>query len=200
MRIAVLVSAAGFAAGATAAEGQPAPSQETHVIVGAALGSGSARFKQNGRTVSFEDFLQGSSDKTPLLAVKVVSVGIGLTPNLYAGLDLSGVAQEGSIPGNSNYLQISNYFAALSYFPWDTGLFLKGGGGVSTFTIDVGSQSVRATGAGALLGAGYALKLSGSHHLTLSFEQTWQWYSSSDPNKPDSSQTSVFYLGYLYRI
>jgi hypothetical protein len=212
MRIAVLFVASGFAAYAIAAEAQTAGEAgststtggTTRVIIGGGLGGGfGARFKKNGQTVTFEDTFQGASDKTPLVAVNVATFGIALKPGFYVGLDLSGMAQAGKIAGISTAVQVTNYLAAVTWFPWETGLYLRGGAGLAGFvqTTNVnGSQTTeRANGLGLLVGVGYALRLSGAHHLTLTAVQTWQSYGGSGATKPDSSQVGAVYLGYLYQ-
>jgi hypothetical protein len=209
LRAALLVLAAGLAP-SVFAQGQPEgapgipPEERTQVFAGAGLGGGfGARSKTNGRTVTFDDQLQGATDKTPLVAIKLASFGIALKPGLFAGIDLSGIGQSGKVGGNNTHLQITNYFAALTYFPWETGLFLRGGAGLSTFvqTTNVsGSQTTeRSGGLGFLVAAGYALQLTGAHHLTLTVEQTWQSYGGSSATKPSSSQAGAAYLGYMWR-
>jgi hypothetical protein len=213
IRAAALVSAASFAASAIAAEGgteaaslaasaAPGPPSEekAKAFVGVGVGTGTARYKVNGTTKSFSDTLQGSVDESPFIAVKVVTFGIAVKPNLFAGADLTGVAQSGTNTNtDTNTLQISNYFASLTWFPWETGLFLKGAAGVSSFFIASGSQSDRSWGLGALVSAGFALRISGAHHLMLSAEQGWQTYWGSSATKPDSSLYNAAYLGYLWR-
>jgi hypothetical protein len=214
MCAAALVSAAGFAACAIAAEGateiagpaagapaQATPSEEkTKAFVGVGVGTGTARYKVNGTTKSFSDSLHGSSDESPFIAVKVVTFGVEVKPNLFAGADLTGVAQSGTDTNTgTNTLQISNYFASLTWFPWERGLFLKGAAGLSSFFIASGTQSDRSYGLGALVSAGFALRISGAHHLMLSAEQGWQTYWKSSETRPDGSQYNAFYLGYLWR-
>ena len=60
-------------------------------------------------------------------------------------------------------------------------------------------EPTRACGFGFLLGAGFALQLTGAHHVTLTAEQTWQSYGGSSSTKPDSSQFTSVFLGYLYK-
>jgi len=187
--------------GATTSEGK------TRVIIGAGLGGASgAKYKVNGQTVSFKDRFQGSPDDTSIVAVKVATFGIALKPGLYAGLDLTGIAKAGNVPQagapltlEKTYLQITDYFGALTWFPWESGLFLKAGAGISTFGITTDSNNTRATGFGLLLGAGFALQLTGAHHLTVSAEQAWQSYGGSSSTKPQSSQFASVFLGYLYK-
>ena len=200
------------AAPALAQESQPqaegaAPSGETtRVIIGAGLGGASgAKFKVNGQTVTFKDRFQGSTDDTSVVAVKVATFGIALKPGFYAGLDLTGIAKGGNVPSGpgqqqKTYLQITDYFGMLTWFPWESGLFLKAGAGISTFGLAVeNGTTTHASGVGLLLGAGYALNLTGNHHLTLTVEQAWQSYGGSSATKPDGSQFASVFLGYLYK-
>ena len=209
MRISVLlVAGMSFVAPVLAAEGQtegsaPAePSQErTKVFAGAGLGGGfGARAKFNGRSVSFDDQLRGTTDKTPLVAVNVASFGIAMRPGLYAGIDLSGFGQSAKLlNGDRSSIQVTNYFAALTWFPWESGLFFRGGAGLSQFVSTVGSTTEHSGGLGFLVAAGYALQLTGAHHLSLTVEQTWQSYGGSSVTKPDSSQIGAVFLGYMWK-
>jgi len=141
-----------------------------------------------------------TTDKTPLVAVNVASFGIAMKPGLYAGLDLSGFGQSGTaLNGDKRSLQITNYFAALTWFPWESGLYLRGGLGLSQFVSTAGSTTEHSGGLGFLVAAGYALQLTGAHHLTLTVEQTWQSYGGSSATKPDSSQIGAVFLGYMWR-
>jgi hypothetical protein len=192
---AVLASAAGLAAPAAAAP----PEETAHAFIGAGLGSGSASYKVNGTTVTFNDRLQGSNDESPFIAVKVVSAGYEVRRTLYAGLDLTGVTQSGTVATNKTNLQISSYLGTLTWFPWEKGLFLKAGAGLASLFISSGSQSERSWGPAFLLSAGFALRLTGAHHLTFSAEQGWQWYSGSGATSPDNSQYSAGFIGYMWR-
>lgn len=213
IRAAALVSAASFAACAVAAEGgtesaspaasagppqAPPPEETIKAFIGTSFGSGTARYTVNGNTVSFSDQFQGSSDETHLIAVKVVSFGIAVSPKLYAGMDLTGLTQSGTVGTSKTNLQLSNYFASLTWFPWERGLFLKGAAGVSSLFKGVGSESERSNGLGVLVSAGYALRVHGAHHLTFSAEQGWQTYWGSGDAKPDSSQYNAAYVGYMW--
>jgi hypothetical protein len=204
VRVAFLAFAAAFAAAAFAQgqpEGAPAPEQRTKVFAGAGLGGGfGARFKRNGNTVTFDDALQGTTDKTSLVGVNVATFGIAMAPGLFAGIDLAGFGQTGTaLNGDKTALTITNYFAALTYFPWESGLFLRAGAGLSSFVIKAGSTTDHANGLGFLVAAGYALQLSGAHHLSLTVEQTWQSYGGSSTTKPDSSQIGAVFLGYMWK-
>lgn len=204
-----LVAAVSLVAPAFAAEGGtegaspaasagPPPEEKIQAFIGAGFGSGTARYTVNGNTVSFSDQFQGSNDESPLIAVKVVSFGVAVKPTLYVGMDLTGLTQSGTVGPNKTNLQLSNYFVSLTWFPWERGLFLKGAAGVSSLFIGTGTQSERTNGLGALVSAGYALRIHGPHHLTVSAEQGWQTYWGSSETKPDSSQYNAAYVGYMW--
>ena len=126
---AVAVAAEGQGAPTTgeAAAAPPAPDKSSgepsKVYIAAGIGPGlNARFKVNGNTVTFSDQFQGTTDKSPLVAVNVASFGLALNSKTLVGLDLSAVAQAGTIAGTKTHVQITNTFAAVTYFPWETGL------------------------------------------------------------------------------
>src|SRR2546428_6282181 len=161
----------GVPAAGEAAAAPPAPDKSSgepsRVYIAAGIGPGlNARFKVNGNTVTFSDQFQGTTDKSPLVAVNVASFGLALNSKTLVGLDLSAVAQAGTIAGTKTHVQITNTLAAVTYFPWETSLYLRGRGGISNLVTVSGSQSDRVYGFGALLGAGYALQVGGRHHLT----------------------------------
>jgi hypothetical protein len=195
-RTAALAWALGSASLAVAAD---APEEKPHAFIGVAVGSGTARYTVNGTTRTFSDTFEGATDEAPFIAVKVLSFGVEVKPNLFAGADLTGVAQSGTVGTNKTDLQINNYLATLTWFPWERGLFLKVAGGVSSLFVGSGTQSDRVWGAGGLVSAGIALRLSGPHHLTFTAEEGWQRYWSSGEARPDSSQYNAFYLGYMWR-
>ena len=203
----LLALGAGFAAARVfaqdqppAAPAEPAASSPTKVFAGAGLGGGfGARYKVNGTTITFDDRLQGAPDKGSLVAVNVASFGIALRPGLYAGFDLGGFGQGGTVAGDKTFIEVINYFGALTWFPWESGLYLRAGAGLSSLLIRQGSQSDHANGLGFLVAAGYALQLSGSHHLTFTVEQSWQSYGGSSATKPDSSQVGGVFIGYMWK-
>ncbi len=218
MRMALLVCACGLAASAIA-QGQPEsstgagsppageskdaepPAKTTKLFVGAGLGGGfNASAKFNGRSLSFDDQLQGGDNKSPLVSVNLVSMGIGVSEGLYLGLHVSAVAQSADFSGiiGRQHLQITNYMAAATWFPYE-GLFLRAGVGPSVFATSNDQQTNHTTGIGFLLGGGVGLNLTGPHHVTLTVEQTWQSYSGSSATKPSSSQAGAVFLGYMYK-
>ncbi len=199
-RIAALASFSFAIAGsATAAEPDRSENPWSHWYIGSGIGPGfGAKYKLNGRSFSFDDGLQGATDKSPLLALNVVNAGIALSPNLLFGFSGSAASQIGKINGNDAQLQINNYFAALTWFPAEKGFFLRGGAGLSSMLIDTGVSSNTAHGFGILVGAGYALPVARRHNITFTVDYSRQSYSGSS-TKPDSSEFGAAYLGYMYR-
>jgi len=97
------------------------------------------------------------------------------------------------------YLQITDYFGALTWFPWESGLFLKAGAGISTFGITTDSNNTRATGFGLLLGAGFALQLTGGAPPDRERRAGLAVLRRVELDKPQSSQFASVFLGYLYK-
>jgi hypothetical protein len=195
--IGLALGAAGFPAPAAALD-EP-PREGIKWYLGTGLGPGiDARYKFNGQTITFDDRLQGATDKTGLIGLNLINGGIALTPRLLVGGSVSAVAQSGKIAGDDTHIQINNYLAMLTYFPFEHGFYVRGGAGYSNITIEVGSNSDSAGGIGILVGAGYNLRLVGRHYLSFAVDQSFQSYGSSD-TKPESSRFSAAYLGYMYR-
>ena len=83
---------AGFAPAAIGAEGPAGPEADKSGFriagwyVGTGIGAGfGAKFKLNGQSVSFDDALQGATDKSGLVALNIVNAGIALSPSLLVG-------------------------------------------------------------------------------------------------------------------
>src|SRR5439155_939169 len=68
---------AGFA---TAAEPDRSENPWSHWYIGSGIGPGfGAKYKVNGRWISFDDELQTATDRTSLVALNIVNAGIALT-------------------------------------------------------------------------------------------------------------------------
>src|SRR3989442_1445082 len=64
--------------------------------------------------------------------------------------------------------------------------------------VGTGVPSDRPSGFGILLGAGYAFQVARGHNITFTVDYSRQSYSGSS-TKPDSSEFTAAYLGYMYR-
>jgi hypothetical protein len=201
-RIAAVVGlscATGFASAAAVPEADKPESRGLGWYVGTGIGPGfGAKYKLRGQSISFDDSLQGTTDKTPLVALNVVNAGIALSPNLLFGFSGSLVSQMGKRAGKDEHLQINNYLAAFTWFPAEKGFFLRGGVGLANIFVDTAVSSDNAHGFGTLVGAGYALPIARRHNITFTVDYSRQSYSGSS-TKPDNSQFGAAYLGYMYR-
>src|SRR2546428_4990913 len=118
---------AGFAPAAIGAEGpadkSASPGRGWYVGTGIGRGLG-AKYKLNGQTISFDDRLQGATDKSPLIAINVVNAGIALSPSLLFGFSGPPGSQTGTLAGNDAHLQTNNSLSALTWYPAEQGCFV----------------------------------------------------------------------------
>src|SRR5439155_1392241 len=71
---------AGFATASAAAEADPSY-PGGHWYVGSGIGPGfGAKYKLNGQTITFDDRLQGATDKSSLLGINLVNAGVAPSP------------------------------------------------------------------------------------------------------------------------
>jgi outer membrane protein with beta-barrel domain len=166
---------------------------------GAGLGLGiNARYKQDGRTLSFDEGMPNATDKSVLAAFRAEG-GIQLDPKTLVGLSISGVGKSAKINGEDAHTQINNYLAMVTYFPAERGFFLRGGLGYSNIVVDNGVDSERTGGIGVQAGLGWAWNVVSQHYVTLSVDQSFQFYHSNSDHRPTRSEFSAAYLGYMYR-
>jgi hypothetical protein len=92
-----------------------------------------------------------------------LKAGGTLSPNVLLGVETNGWYK--SEDGAS--ITLGNLVAAAYFYPMvESGLFLKGGVGLSTLSADTGFESNSDTGLGFTLGAGYDLRIGGNTSLT----------------------------------
>jgi hypothetical protein len=166
--------------------------------IGFGVGSGvGAAWTIDGQEITFDEWFDGMETVSPKISINF-KVGATVTPRLLLGLDLTGLAQMADDPIGTAMLQISNVYGMATYFPFKKGLFLRGGGGYSSFTADVvtpmGSGSSEADGYGFLGGIGYAFWLGKRFNLTLNADHARQYYSGA--NNPHESWYTSLYVGF----
>lgn len=168
--------------------------------IGTGLGAGfGAKYSFNGSTVTFSDHLQGTTDKSPLLGLNLLNVGVTLGPNWLVGFTGSSVAQSAKSPSGDARVQINTYLASATWFPAERGFFLRGGLGAANIQTERGGTSDEVSGSGVLFGLGYSLPLgAGKHHITFTLDHSRQSYGSST-TQPEKSQFSAATVGYMYR-
>jgi len=183
-----------------------APSQGPAVIrssprdswyIGFGLGTGSGLVTlQDGSERTFSDLNLNRDTTNVLLNFKV---GATLTPTLLLGFDWTTVRATASDELATTYAQIANYDAMLTWFPWETGLLLRGGLGLSSLTVKgtsgTASGSTTYTGANLLVGAGYAFWLGKHFNLTVNLDVSAQGYGDSG-NGPKSSSLWALWAGF----
>jgi hypothetical protein len=164
--------------------------------IGFGLGTGTGNVTlQDGTERSFSDLNLNRDTTNVMLNFKV---GATLTPTLLLGFDWTTVRATASDELATTYTQIANYDAMLTWFPWETGLLLRGGLGLSALTVKAStsgaSGSSTYTGANLLVGVGYAFWLGEHFNLTLGLDVSGQGYGDS-AGSPKSSALGALWVG-----
>jgi hypothetical protein len=167
--------------------------------IGFGLGTGSLEIE--GKTLDdyYED--RSSIDVGDEITLNF-GVGAILNPKLHLGFDVSAIRQEvdSDISSQSESWQVNNYFAALSYYPWTKGFFVKVGGGLSALVYEYDSgtydDSETYSGTGYLVGLGYDFWLGKSFNLGIHAEYSKQTYSDSDV--PGDTDFMSVYLSFYW--
>lgn len=152
---------------------------------------------------SAEDYLD-DQDYDDVGTEVTLNFGVGaiLNPKLHLGFDLSAVLQELDVDRShrSEIYQVNNYFAALSYYPWTKGFFVKIGGGLSVLIYDEDTDKNNNldtySGVGGLVGLGYDFWLGRSFNLGIHAEYSRQAYSDGDA--PDDTDFLNVYLSFYW--
>ncbi|BDG02607.1 hypothetical protein [Anaeromyxobacter oryzae] len=161
--------------------------------IGFGLGGGGGSISDSAGTHGLKDFV----GPNPTVLSMNFNVGATISPQLLLGLDVGAVAAISSTetsPGvKDTQIQTTYYDVALTYFPWERGLFVKGGMGLTALTwdLDAGGRSTW-RGYDMMAGVGYAWWLGQSFNLTFNLDGSKAWYGS---NGPDSTQTFSLHLG-----
>jgi hypothetical protein len=167
----------------------PAPArryQRDSWYIGFGLGGGDGEIQTADNTYSFKRYI-GKSPSTVSLGFKV---GATLSPRLLAGFDLSGIGSSAKEGDTTVSVTIVNYDVMATFFPMERGLFLRGGLGLSRFTLDLkniptpGGGTTHETGTrsgtNVALGVGYAFWLGQHFNLTANLDFSNQWWRGRD--------------------
>jgi len=160
--------------------------------IGFGLGTGGGSASGQGSTFSFRELNGDRSTTNVLLNFKV---GATISPRLLLGFDLTAVRSAADQDGYDTAVQVNNYDAVATFFPMDTGLFVRGGLGLSAISVESPVTTVTASGANVLLGVGYAWWLGRTFNLTVNLDFSAQSYGSSN-DKPESSRVWALYAGF----
>jgi hypothetical protein len=158
--------------------------QRDRWYIGFGVGGGNGRVRFAGETLSFEDFL--GEGVTP--GALHFEIGATVTPRLLLGFDLRVIAASADYRTAAGDLErslgIVNLDGVATFFPWERGLFVRGGIGLSSLNATERLNGTRtdasATGANLLAGIGYAFWLGRSFNLTLNLDFSGQSYGSSE--------------------
>jgi len=162
-----------------------------------------AYYVNAGETTKFKDWAESQAYNQALYNLKW-----GKTINDYVlvGLDFSIVnyANGALFADNINlkYINIKNYFAVVSYFPWRVGWLFRGGAGYSRlvreryFKDDIEKNTYEHTaGYGFVAGVGYSFWIGESLNLSIYLDHSRQWYNDSSTD-PDRSGFTAIYMGF----
>lgn len=127
-------------------------------------------------------------------------VGAIIKEKFHLGFDGSTVRQEVDFDIGDAAYQVNNYYAALSYYPWTKGFFIKAGAGWSILVYEYDRPADddidRFGGFGYLVGLGYDFWLGKTFNLGIHAEYSRQSYSDSDA--PDDTEFSSVYLSFYW--
>ncbi len=157
-----------------------------------------AAWETDGVEMTWDDFYAGAVTVSPKVCINL-KLGVTLSPGVLLGFDGTAIREEGNDLFTKISTQINNYFAMLTIFPMREGLFVRLGGGLSNFQLEVddsflGQIGEQYNGYGALAGVGYAFWLGKRFNLTLNLDHSRQFYS--DAYGPDASRFTTFYVAF----
>jgi hypothetical protein len=148
-----------------------------------------ARIGQPKGTYSLHDFF----GKGPTTFAFDLDIGASLTPKLLLGGELTVfvAAATYSTPFGdlSRSVGMSNLNAVLTFYPFERGLFLRGGAGIASISATAESFNVlgnktkttdSASGGDIALGAGYAFWLGQRFNLSLNLDWSRQFFGRSE--------------------
>jgi len=153
----LLAPALGLALAAPAFGQQPAPWVRGGFWSSFGIGYGSAHERCGTTTAPY-----GCADTTVSGITGFVRMGTSLRPTLLLGGELSGWYREYESGGETSGEVLASLAAVVLVFPKpSSGLFFKGGVGLSSYYFSPGGASARGVGWGAVAGVGYDISIGG---------------------------------------
>ena len=164
--------------------------------IGFGVGLGDGGVSVQGESLSFKEL---NFDRDPTRIGLNFKLGWTVTPRLLLGLDITAARAQASGDGVTTAAQITNYDAVATFFPWERGLFVRGGLGLSALSLEVDGGSLEGSdtygGTNILGGIGYAFWLGQQFNLTLNLDASKQFYGSS-ATEPEGSSFWMLYAGF----
>lgn len=111
--------------------------------IGFGIGSGYGWFNFDGNSVSFNEMFEGLTTTTVTINFKV---GGTVSPYLLVGFDGSAIRRAGTAEGIEAAVQINNYDAMVTYFPFKEGFFIRGGGGFAAAVQEISGYGTATAG------------------------------------------------------
>ncbi len=204
MRKLLVVAALALPAAAFAQYGTPygspyaPPPQRAPWYIGFGLGAGDGTTRLGDVSSTFGDVVrQDGHDDRGRLGLNF-KLGATVSPRFLLGFDVTSLRAFGGGYGDSTWVWVTNWNAVGTFFPWERGLFLRGGVGLATLEVGrtvsgVGTGTSGYGGVDGLLGVGYAFWLGRSFNLTVNLDVSRQWYDSPDV---DGSTFALAYIGF----
>ena len=182
----ILLSVSGVSSALFADDGSTAKSSW---YIGFGLGSGDGEWSVNGSKVTLDDISKGGS--SPITLSLEFGVGWNINQNFSLGFFGSALSRQFKENGTSYNTQMNNYLLLGTFFPFETGLSVRGGAGLGNFTADNAGGKTTYYGYAGLLGLGYDFKLGSTFNLGAHLDYTYQKYNSN-ADKVDHGQGITF--------
>ena len=126
-------------------------------------------------------------------------VGARINPQLLIGMESIGynlhLYDEKTFSFTGDRVRFENYFATATFFPYEDGIFVKAGGGVSRMNIIRQRGEEDYFGAGFVVGGGYAIKSGKYFHVTVNADFSRQYFLATAGKLSESNLAHV-YLGF----
>ncbi len=164
--------------------GAPAPTQMSSEktrdswYIGFGLGTGQGYFVGNSGTKSFGD--DGLNTRVALN----FKIGATLNPRTLLGLDITALRGQGTVSSGFGNIdaaaQFTNYLLMGTIFPWEKGMFVRGGLGLGVAIAEVSGQTASRYGMGGDVGLGYAFWMGQHFNLTANVDYAYQYLANNN--------------------
>jgi hypothetical protein len=176
--------------------GSPSAMRRSPIYIAVGAGSAFGVYAEDGWEETFREWNMDPPRRSYSGTLNI-QIGLTVTDSLLAGFDYTLLGAWSSEGGRDTGLGVQSADLVLTWFPQGDGIFLRGGGGLSSLTRqDTDSTPSTETfgGANGMLGIGYALPLGRTLNLTLNADLAVQRYAGGT-GEPSTTRTLALYLG-----